>query len=203
MFNQDIKKTLLGVADFYDRRKVGNVGSLGFRRSSDLKKLISCVETMTTWGILVPHQSFFLDLGCADGRVNVLLSYLVNMSVGVEIDEWTWDEYPALRKDLEDFLRSLSLPPPPDNIHLFHGDSTDPRIHKAIKRRIGADLKDFDLFYTYLVMYEEFSELIAGKAKRGAVFMVYGMERILPRLDGMQLITPEPLEGILALYQKI
>ena len=44
---------------------------------------------------------------------------------------------------------------------------------------------------------------IARKAKPGAVFMVYGMEKILPRLEGMELIGPGPLEGVLALYQKI
>ena len=28
--------------------------------------------------------------------------------------------------------------------------------------------EEFDLFYTYLTMYEEFSRLIARKAKKGA-----------------------------------
>jgi hypothetical protein len=203
MFSQNIKETLQGVARFYDQRKVGDVGFLGFRRSSDLTKLISCIDTMIERKILIPHQSLFLDLGCADGRVNVLLSYLVEVSVGVEIDDWTWDEYQPLRRELEDFLKSLGLPLPLDNIYLYHGDSTDPHIHETMKKESGVGFEDFDLFYTYLVMYEEFSELISRKAKQGAVFMVYGMERILPRLVGMQLISPEPLEGILALYQKI
>ncbi|NIR15293.1 MAG: hypothetical protein GWN86_15715 [Desulfobacterales bacterium] len=62
----------------------------------------------------------------------------------------------------------------------------------------------FDLFYTYLTMYEEFAELISQKAKRGAVFMIYGLERVLPKLDGLQLLTPgELIQGIIALYQKI
>ena len=44
---------------------------------------------------------------------------------------------------------------------------------------------------------------IAGKAKRGSVFMVYGLEKILPRFQGLRLLTPErALEGILALYRK-
>jgi hypothetical protein len=203
MFNENMKETLQGVARFYDQRKVGDVGSQGFRRSSDLSKLISCINTMIERKILVQNQSVFLDMGCADGRVNVLLSYLAKVSVGVEIDDWTWDEYQPLRRDLEDFLKALDLLLPPDNIYLYHGDSTDPHLRKTIKKESGVGFEDVDLFYTYLVMYEEFSELIVTEAKEGAVFMVYGMEKILPRLDGMQLISPEPLEGILALYQKI
>jgi hypothetical protein len=53
-------------------------------------------------------------------------------------------------------------------------------------------------------MYEEFAELIAQKAKKGSVFMIYGLERVLPKLDGLQLLTPGKLiQGIIALYQKI
>jgi hypothetical protein len=41
------------------------------------------------------------------------------------------------------------------------------------------------------------------KAKPGALFMVYGLEKIIPRLPGLRLLTPErPLEGIIALYRK-
>jgi hypothetical protein len=53
-------------------------------------------------------------------------------------------------------------------------------------------------------MHKEFAELIAQKAKRGAVFMIYGLERVLPKLDGLRLLTPgELIQGIIALYQKI
>jgi hypothetical protein len=34
------RKALLKVARFYDRRKVGDVGALGFRRSTDLQRLL-------------------------------------------------------------------------------------------------------------------------------------------------------------------
>lgn len=45
--------------------------------------------------------------------------------------------------------------------------------------------------------------LIGREAGKGALFMVYGLERILPRFGGLRLLTPiKPLEGILALYQK-
>jgi hypothetical protein len=51
---------------------------------------------------------------------------------------------------------------------------------------------------------EEFAELIARKAESGALFMVYGLEKIVPRFTGFRLLTPErPLEGIIALYQKV
>jgi hypothetical protein len=33
--------------------------------------------------------------------------------------------------------------------------------------------------------------------------MVYGLEKIMPRYDGLDLVTSEkPLEGILAVYRK-
>ena len=63
--------------------------------------------------------------------------------------------------------------------------------------------EDFDLFYTYLTLQDEFAELIAQRAKAGAVFMVYGLDRIMPRHRDLRLLTPgEPLKGIVALYQK-
>jgi len=68
----------------------------------------------------------------------------------------------------------------------------------------GSVFDQFDLFYTYLTMQEEFAQLIARKARSGAIFMVYGLEKILPRLTGFHLLTPErPLEGMVAIYQKV
>jgi hypothetical protein len=32
--------------------------------------------------------------------------------------------------------------------------------------------------------------------------MVYGLEKIVPKFDGLRLLTDTPLQGILALYQK-
>ena len=92
---------------------------------------------------------------------------------------------------------------PPDNIFLFHGNTMTEALHETIHRKTGVSFEEFDLFYTYLTMYEEFSRLIVRKAKKGAVFMVYGLEKILPKVKGLRLLTPEtPIEGILALYQK-
>jgi hypothetical protein len=143
-------------------------------------------------------------MGCADGRVNVLLSYVVKKSVGIEVNEWILDEYAPLKKGLEGALRGQHLQCPPHNISLLHGDTLDGAVHETIRERTGASFEEFDLFYTYLTMLEEFAELIAKKAKKGAVFMVYGLERVLPKLDGLQLLTPgELIQGIIALYQKI
>jgi hypothetical protein len=198
-----LEETLQQVAEFYDRRKVGEVGPLGFRRSSDLSKVLSCLKTMTDQGQFVPGIAHFLDMGCADGRVNVLLSYLAKTSVGIELDEWTLDEYGPLREELNALIAEGSLVLPRQNIFLYRGDSLDESLHDRIEREAGVPFDQFDVFYTYLTMQAEFAELIVRKAKPGALFMVYGLERIIPRLPGLRLLTPErPLEGIIALYQK-
>ena len=195
--------TLLRIARFYDMRKVGDLGFLGFRRSSDLSRLVACVSTLIQIGLLTPEASSFLDMGCADGRVNVLFSYLCTKSVGVELDEWTLEEYAGLRQELDTELVREGRPLPPGNIFLFHGDTMDPGLHERIRQDTGLGFEDFDLFYTYLTMHEEFAGLINRKAKKGAVFMVYGLERIFPRFEGLRLLTPlEPPEGMIALYQK-
>jgi len=201
MMSEELRITLQEVARFYDERKVGAGGCLGFRRSSDLSRLVSCLEQLKH--ILVPRRSLFLDMGCADGRVNVLLSYVVGKSIGIELHEWILDEFDPLKRELEGTLNEQQLTLPPDNIFLFLGDALDGAIHEAIYEETGVRFGEFDLFYTYLTMYEEFADLIGRKAKRGSVFMVYGLDKVLPKLAGFRLLTPErPIEGILALYQK-
>ena len=202
--DDNLRKTLYRVAQFYDERKVGDVGPLGFRRSTDLMRLMACVERLQDENILDPDQTRFLDLGCADGRVNVFLSYLVKSSVGIELDEWTLDEYAPLRSELDGDLKTDGLLFPRENISLFHGDSTDTAVYETIAQQTGVGFNEFDLFYTYLIMHEEFAELIAERAKTGAVFMVYGFNRILPKYQGLQLLKHiSPMEGILAFYRKI
>ena len=202
--NRIFEETLLQVVEFYNRRKVGDVGHLGFRRSSDLSKVFSCLKTMIDQPLLVPGAAHFLDMGCADGRVNVLLSYLAKTSVGIELDEWTLDDYRPLRQELDTLLAEQGLLLPEKNIFLYHGDSIDESLHDRIHDETGVRFNQFDVFYTYLTMQEEFAELIARKAKPGALFMVYGLEKILPRFPGFRLLAPDrPLEGIVALYQKI
>ncbi|MBN2032598.1 MAG: hypothetical protein JW836_04920 [Deltaproteobacteria bacterium] len=203
MINPKMEETLCRIARFYDQRKVGDVGCMGFRRSSNLKRLVPCLSAMINEGLLIPGSSSFLDMGCADGRVNVLLSYLTKISVGVELDEWTLDDYSGLRQELDKDLAKEGFFLVPRNIFLFHGDTMDPGLHERVFHKTGLCFDAFDLFYTYLTMQEEFAALINQKAKKGAVFMVYGLEKILPRFRGLHLLTPgKPFEGILALYRK-
>jgi hypothetical protein len=203
MMDKKLQKTLLKVSEFYDSRKVGDSGPLGFRRSTDLERLTACIQKLIMQGALSPGEELFLDMGCADGRVNVLFSYLAKRSVGIEIDEWTLDEYSPLINELKQNLLKNGLELPPDNINLFHGDSMDKDFYKFIYDRTEINFHDFDIYYTYLTMYEEFAGLISSNAKKGALFMIYGLERILPRFDGLSLLTPDtPMEGILAVYQK-
>ncbi len=198
-----LEKTLDRVAWFYDQRKVGHVGPLGFRRSTDLSKMRACLDKLVTEGIILPGRSKFLDLGCADGRVNVFLSYLLSISVGIELDEWTLDDYVPLKNELDEMMRTQGLLAPRDNIFLFHGDALDETVHQAVATKTGCGLQDFDIFYTYLVMHDAFSRLIAEKARPGAFYLVFGLGKILPKYDGLRLLNNiSPLEGILAVYQK-
>jgi len=168
-----------------------------------LAKLCSCLQRMIEQGFLIPGNSTFLDLGCGDGRVSILLSYLVRLSAGVELNEWILEEYGPLKSELERTLVQEQLPAPPGNIFLFHGDSMDEALHQTFKTKTGIGFEEFDLFYTYLIMQEEFADLIARKAKPGSLFMVYGLDTILPRFKGLSLLTPErAMEGVLALYRK-
>jgi hypothetical protein len=197
------EKTLSAVARFYDRRKVGDVGSLGFRRSTDLFRLLACLDPLIEKGVLVPGKSVFLDMGCADGRVNVLFSYLTKKSIGIELDEWTLEEYLPHKSLLEAKLERNHLLLPPDNIFLFRGNAMESSLYESVHKEAGIDFEGIDIFYTYLSMQEEFAGLIADRARKGAVFMVYGLEKIIPKHAGLSLLTPQsPLKGALALYQK-
>jgi len=201
--DQHLKKSLSKVAEFYDERKVGAVGPLGFRRSTDLMTLLACADRLLGEEIIKPDETAFLDLGCADGRVNLFFSYLVRLSIGIELDEWTLEEYDPLRSELENSLEKEGLLSPPSNSFLFHGDSTDKALHDSITHKAGIGIESFDLFYTYLIMHEEFAEMLAERAKRDSIFMVYGLNRIMPRYPGFRLLENlSPMEGILALYQK-
>ena len=198
-----IKPGMIRAAQFFDSRKVGHVGPLGFRRSTDLSRLLSGLEEIIEKKLLKPFEFNFFDMGCGDGRVNILLSYICNKSIGVELDDWTLEEYSSIRPDLERYLSEHQLKLPPDNISLFEGDALDSKLHEHISSETGVAINEFDLFYTYLTMHDEFAELIAHKAKPGSLFMVYGLEKIMPRYRGLELLTPQrPIEGILALYRK-
>ncbi len=197
---ENTRNILKKIAGFFDARQVGDVGPLGFRRSTHLTTLLACTERLIEEHIINPGESTFLDLGCADGRVNLFFSSLVKCSVGVELDEWTLDEYAPLKNEL---LQSLNTSFSDDNIHLFAGDATDASVHERIFQETGYDIAHFDLFYTYLIMHEEYAHMLAQKAKKGAVYMVYGLNNIMPRYPGFRLLTHlSPLEGVLAVYEK-
>jgi hypothetical protein len=201
--DEQLKETLVKVAEFYDQRKVGEVGPLGFRRSTDLMTIFNCLDRMLDKRIIKPYKTMFMDLGCADGRLNVFLSYLVKISVGIELDEWTLEESNPLKAKLNENLKMDGLIATPDNIRLFHGDATDEMVHETIMRETGVPFEKFDIFYTYLVMHEEFARLVARKAKSGSILMIYGLDKILPTYEGLHLLEDiSPMEGILALYQK-
>jgi len=198
-----LRKSLATVAEFYDQRKVGDVGPLGFRRSSDMSTLLNCTDRLITEGLITPGKTTFLDLGCGDGRVNLFFGYLTRLSVGIECDEWTLAEYEDTRAQLETRLQGAGLILPPQNIFLFHGDALDRGLHADILRQTGTELTQFDLFYTYLMMHEEFAGLLQEKAKKNAIFMVYGLNKIMPRYEGFERLDHlSPMQGILALYRK-
>jgi len=191
------------VARFYDARLVGDSGPLGFRRTSELNKLLPCLAPLVQNELLIPGRSRFLDLGCGDGRVNLLFSYLTEISVGVEQDQWTLDEYLPLKRELDSRLNELELTRSPDNIRLFCGDSTAPSVHDAIRESTGLALSDFDLFYAFVAGPDPLAELVAMRGRPGAVYLVYSMNRIFPKYPGLQLIEDlSPLNDVLAVYRK-
>jgi len=199
----DFDRELSAVARFYDERQVGDVGPLGFRRTSALGVLLSCVPTLIERGILVPGQSAFLDLGCGDGRVNDLLAYLTRASIGIEVDEWTVEEHRQLRTELDAELKQGGLRPVPDNVFLFRGDATDWVMHDVMRRRTGVAFDEVDLFYTFLTGHDEFAALIAARGRPGCSYLVYGMDRIFPSYEGLKLDEElSPLGGAIAVFRK-
>jgi SAM-dependent methyltransferase len=200
---ETLRRELHAVADFYDQRLVGDLGPLGFRRTTELGRLLPCLPALAAAGILNPSHSRFLDLGCGDGRVNVLMSYVAQVSVGVELEDWLLDESTSLREQVDAALTTKRLRSVPRNIHLFCGDATDWTTHAAIQQQTGIAFAEFDVFYTFLTAHEVFSTLIAAHGKPGCAFLVYGMDRIFPRYDGLDFIESlSPLGGVLAVYRK-
>ncbi len=198
-----LKKTLYQVAIFFDKRKVGEDGRFGFKRSSDLMTIYRSVDRMIEEGIIKPKESVFLDIGCADGRVNVFFSYLCKASVGIEIDDWSLDDYKILLEELVLELKKKRLLLPPKNIYLFHADATDLSTYGIIKQKTGFSIEDFDIFYTYLFMYEEIADLIRKRGKRSAILVIYGIGKIFPKIKDFEPVFSYPLEGILGIYRYV
>jgi SAM-dependent methyltransferase len=198
-----LKQTVSCIADYYNGCKVGYVGHEGYRKSTDLYKFGKCIDELVALGYIEPQHITFLDLGCADGRVNVLMSYFVKRSVGIEIDPEILAEFSPRKKELTHRLQSENLIQSPDNIFLFNGNSLEAATYERIKNTINVRFEEIDLFYTYITLHDLFGAKIAEEAKPKALYLVYGFSKILPRYQGLKLLIPDVAsQGILALYGK-
>ena len=203
MNDSRLQQTIATVADFYNGCKVGYVGHEGYRKSTDLAKFGKCIDELVALGYIEPQHTTFLDLGCADGRVNVLMSYFVKSSVGIEIDPEILAEYRQRKKELTLELQRENLLQPPDNISLFKGNSLETATYDLIENSIGVRFQRIDLFYTYITLHDLFAAKIAEEGKQEALYLVYGFNRILPRYQGLEILIPDVAsQGIVSLYGK-
>jgi hypothetical protein len=204
MKHNHLDQTLSLIAGFYDACKVGYKGTEGYRKSTDLQKFIRCSCELEAQGVIDRQKTSFLDLGCADGRVNVLMSYFVKHSIGIEIDSTILDEYGLLKDALTARIKEADLTAPPENIHLFNGSSLEEQTYRQVKEKTGVGFDEIDIFYTYITLHDLFGEKIGAEAKKGAYYLVYGFSKILPRYDGLELLIPDVAsQGIAALYRKV
>jgi hypothetical protein len=203
MDNHRLRKTVDFIARYYESCKVGYVGHEGYRKSTDLVKFGKCIDDLVALGYIEPQHTTFLDLGCADGRVNVLMSYFVKRSVGIEIDPEILAEFSPRKGDLTHRLQSENLIQPPDNLSLFNGNSLEATTYEHIENSINVRFEEIDLFYTYITLHDLFGAKIAKRAKPKALYLVYGFSKILPRYQGLELLVPDVAsQGIVALYRK-
>ena len=198
-----LRKTVDLIARYYDGCKVGYVGHEGYRKSTDLVKFARCIEELLRLGHIDPNRTLFLDLGCADGRVNVLMSYFVKVSVGIEIDPEILAEYKPRKKELDQKLLRANLLQPSDNIALFLGNSLEAATYEQLESTINVRFDEIDIFYTYITLHDLFAANIAATAKPKALYLVYGFNKILPHYQGLELLIPDlASQGIVALYGK-
>ena len=203
MNDSRLQQTIATIADYYNGCKVGYVGHEGYRKSTDLAKFGKCIDELVALGYIEPQHTTFLDLGCADGRVNVLMSYFVKRSVGIEIDPEILAEYRQRKKELTLELQGENLLQPPDNIRLFQGNSLETATYDLIENSIGVRFERIDLFYTYITLHDLFAAKIAEEGKQKALYLVYGFNRILPRYQGLKILIPDVAsQGIVSLYGK-
>ena len=203
MDNLRLSKTVDFITRYYDGCKVGYVGHEGYRKSTDLVKFARCIDELVRFDFIAPSRTLFLDLGCADGRVNVLMSYFVKLSIGLEIDPEILAEYNPKKEGLRHQLRQANLIQPKNNIALFQGNSLEAVAYKQIEKEVNVRFNQIDLFYTYITLHDLFGAKIAAKAKSQALYLVYGFNKILPHYPGLKLLIPDlASQGIVALYGK-
>ncbi len=199
-----INTTLRVISEFFDQYKVGYEGNKGYRKTTDLFKLHRAIEDLVRTGDLNKGKTVFWDLGCGDGRVNIFMSYFVKYSIGTELEPMIFEEYEVRKKELERILTEKQLKLPCDNIYLFQGDSLSKVTEETVRKHTGCSFEDVDIFYTYITLHDVFAEKIVSDAKKGARFLVYGFNRVLPSYDGMKLINPDVgKQKIMALYEKL
>ncbi len=184
-------RTLALIGSFYDACKVGYQGNEGYRKSTDLRKFAECIRELAGRGCVDPARTVFTDLGCADGRVNVMMSYFVRKSIGIEIDPDILVEYGPRKRALLAEIEEAGLEAPPDNIHLFEGSSLDDSLYGRIYDATGLRFADVNLFYTYITLHEVFAEKICREAEEGALYLVYGFHRVLPCYPGLDVLIPD------------
>jgi hypothetical protein len=203
MDNLRLSQTVELIASYYDGCKVGYAGHEGYRKSTDLVKFARCIDELVRFDFIDPSSTLFLDLGCADGRVNVLMSYFVKLSIGLEIDPEILAEYNPKKEELRYQLRKANLIQQKNNIALFQGNSLEAVAYKQIEREVNVRFDQIDLFYTYITLHDLFGAKIAAEAKSKALYLVYGFNKILPHYQGLKLLIPDVAsQGIVALYGK-
>ena len=203
MDNLRLRKTVDFIARYYGGCMVGYVGHEGYRKSTDLVKFARCIDELVRLDFIDPKRTHFLDLGCADGRVNVLMSYFVKLSVGIEIDPEILAEYHPRKEELGHKLRKENLIQPVDNITLFRGNSLEPTTYEKVESTINVRFDQIDVFYTYITLHDLFGAKIAAEGKAKALYLVYGFNKILPHYQGLELLISDlAAQGIVALYGK-
>jgi hypothetical protein len=158
---------------------------------------------MVSLDLIHPQQTIFLDLGCGDGRVNVLMSYFVKRSLGIELDQEILHECKPRKAELNQMLHNENLIQVPKTMDLFMGDSLKHSTYQRIEKNTGVRFQHIDVFYTYITLHDLFAAKIAREAKNSALFLVYGFNKVLPCYHGLELLIPDVAsQGIIALYRK-
>ncbi len=196
-------KTIEAIITFFDANQKGHIGNSGYRKTSSLSVLFRAVKKLMAQNIIQYKKTVFLDLGCGDGRVCMLMSYICKQSIGIELEDFIYDEYREVRNQVENILKLNRLLPFPDNMLVINGDSLSAETHKFIKQKVDIELKDVDIFYTYITLHDAFASMLKEKARKGSYYMVYGFSGVLPRYDSFELVDPDVAnEKLIALYRK-
>ncbi|MEM5785981.1 MAG: hypothetical protein AAGU11_01605 [Syntrophobacteraceae bacterium] len=198
-----LEATIRLISAYFDSCKVGCAGNSGFRKTTDLSKFSACLGELAALGIVNADKTVFADLGCGDGRVNLLAGYYMKLSIGIEIDPEILAEYGPRRADVHSIIEREGGIAPRNNIMLFQGSSLNSRTFEKVREKAGVAIGEVDLFYTYITLHDVFAELIAEHGRPGAYFLVYGFSKVLPRYDNFDLVIPDVgSQGIAALFRK-